>query len=92
MWIGDGPGSIDPAKEVTAAKERIALGISTRAAESILHDGVDWRVKHKQLVEEEERRREDGLTASPAATAMPEPVETNETEDPEDDTEDPKGG
>lgn len=92
MWIGDGPGSIDPAKEVTAAKERIALGISTRAAESILHDGVDWRVKHKQLVEEEERRREDGLAASPAATAMPEPVEPNETEDPEDDTEDPKDG
>lgn len=92
MWIGDGPGSIDPAKEVTAAKERIALGISTRAAESILHDGVDWRVKHKQLVEEEERRREDGLTASPAAAAMPEPVEPNETEDPEDDTEDSKDG
>lgn len=79
MWIGDGPGSIDPAKEVVAAKERIALGISTRAAESILHDGVDWRAKHKQLVEEEERRREDGLTL-PLAPDMPEPVEPNEPE------------
>jgi hypothetical protein len=74
VWVGDGPGSIDPQKEVSAAGERIALGISTRAAESILHDGVDWRIKHKQLVEEEERRREDGLTpAVPGAAAPEEP-------------------
>lgn len=70
VWVGDGPGSIDPQKEVSAAGERIALGISTRAAESILHDGVDWRVKHKQLVEEEERRREDGLAAPIAEPAV----------------------
>jgi lambda family phage portal protein len=28
-WIGDGPGSIDPEKEVKAAKARVDLGIST---------------------------------------------------------------
>lgn len=66
-WVGDGPGSIDPAKEVAAAKERVDLGISTIAAESILHDGVDWRVKHKQRVVEQTARRTDGLDEDPAA-------------------------
>lgn len=84
-WVGDGPGSIDPQKEVVAAKERIALGISTRAAESILHDGVDWRVKHKQLVEEEERRREDGLTVPPPALPMPAAVDPEKDDKTEDD-------
>ena len=60
-WIGDGPGSIDPVKEVDAAEKRVALGISTRSAESILHDGGDWRAKHKQLAVEEAARRADGL-------------------------------
>lgn len=85
VWVGDGPGSIDPQKEVTAAGERIALGISTRAAESILHDGVDWRVKHKQLVEEEERRREDGLSV-PLVASAPQVVEDEDAKnEPEED-------
>ena len=68
LWIGDGPGSIDPSKEVTAAGDRIALGISTRAAESILHDGVDWRSKNKQLAIEERERKEAGLGVLPSPT------------------------
>jgi hypothetical protein len=88
VWTGDGPGSIDPAKEVVAAKERIALGISTRAAESILHDGIDWRVKHKQLVEEEERRREDGLTVLPPAE--PASVAVDNEKDDKNEDEPPK--
>lgn len=82
-WIGDGPGSIDPVKEVDAAEKRIAIGISTRAAESILHDGGDWRAKHKQLAIEEAARREDGLGQQAPATAI-EPDE----DDAEDKTED----
>jgi lambda family phage portal protein len=74
-WIGDGPGSVDPQKEVGAAKERIELGISTRAAESILHDGGDWRAKHKQLVEENKARQRDGLGAVAPAAAPAEPDE-----------------
>lgn len=68
-WIGDGPGSIDPHREVTAAAARIELGISTRAAESILHDGVDWRVKHRQLVTENDARKTDGLDENAAENA-----------------------
>jgi lambda family phage portal protein len=80
-WVGDGPGSIDPVKEVLAAKERVALGISTRANESIMYDGVDWDDKHRQLVKEETARLRDGLTVqTPAPTAPAEPLDT--TDDP----------
>ncbi len=75
VWIGDGPGSIDPEKEVRAAKERVGLGISTLQAESILHDGIDWETKHAQTVREAKAREEAGLlvpgAAAPAPTAEP---------------------
>lgn len=83
VWTGDGPGSIDPMKEVDAAEKRVELGTSTLAAESILHDGVDWETKHKQRVREVTARRAVGLekdgaagisagaTASPAARTYP---------------------
>jgi lambda family phage portal protein len=71
QWVGDGPGSIDPKAEVEAAKERVALGISTLQAESILHNGVDWETKHAQTVREAAARREAKLMvpgdATPAA-------------------------
>jgi lambda family phage portal protein len=72
VWTGDGPGSIDPMKEVGAAKERIAQGISTIAAESILHDGIDWETKHRQRVRENEARNAAGLNEGQAAPP-PEP-------------------
>jgi lambda family phage portal protein len=65
IWTGDGPGSIDPAKEVAAAKERVALGISTKQAESILHDGVDWEQKHEQRVKETNAEKRDGIYILP---------------------------
>lgn len=70
-WVGDGPGSIDPLKEVDAAGRRIELGISTIAAESILHDGGDWEMKHRQRVKEEDARRAAGLGAAPATQRVP---------------------
>ncbi len=82
-WVGDGPGSIDPVKEVDAAEKRIALGISTISAESILHDGVDWRAKHKQRAIEVAARREDGVTES-----APEPPDEPKDDTPEDKKED----
>lgn len=75
VWIGDGPGSIDPEKEVNAAEKRVNMGISTVAAESLLHDGVDWRVKHKQRAVEVKARKEDGLDAPDQTTATAPPVE-----------------
>jgi lambda family phage portal protein len=82
-WIGDGPGSIDPEKEVKAAKLRIELGTSTIAAESILSDGVDWRVKHRQRVIENNARVADGLAGDQSAAATESaPDDTGEDDSP----------
>lgn len=62
-WVGDSPGSLDPYKEVQAAKARIEEEISTRADESILHDGKPWEIKHRQRAKEERLRRADGTVA-----------------------------
>lgn len=68
IWTGDGPGSIDPAKEVDAAQKRVDLGISTKQAESILHDGVDWEQKHEQRVKEINAEKKDGIYIPPAGS------------------------
>jgi lambda family phage portal protein len=70
IWTGDGPGSIDPSKEVTAAKMRVELGISTKQAESILHDGVDWEQKHEQRVKEINAEKRDGIYVPPAGSPI----------------------
>lgn len=82
-WIGDGPGSIDPNKEVDAAEKRINIGISTIAAESLLHDGVDWRVKHKQRTLEVQERKESGL-GQEKESAVQDPQEAPDAADKED--------
>lgn len=83
MWTGDGPGSVDPVKEVTAAKERVAMGISTLQAESILHDGQDWEGKERQRAKEVEiQTRNRTLPTPPAAAAAP--PATNEPAKPND--------
>lgn len=86
VWTGDGPGSLDPVKEIAAAKERVALGISTKQAESILHDGVDWATKHKQRVKETNAEKRDGIFVAPAgspavSTAPPDDPASNDDDD-----------
>lgn len=66
-WVGDGMGTIDPLKDVQAAEKRINLGISTVAAESLLHDGQSWEDKHRQRTREHAARKEAGLIESPPA-------------------------
>jgi len=87
VWTGDGPGSIDPLKEVNAAEKRIGLGISTKEAESIAYDGVPWRAKHAQRVKEVEAEKRDGIytpppgspaAAAPAAKPAPQPDDEDE--------------
>lgn len=62
-WTGDGPGAIDPLKEVNAAKERVNMGLTTLAEEIIAYDGGDWKEKHQESVRITEDRIEDGLQA-----------------------------
>jgi lambda family phage portal protein len=77
IWTGDGPGSIDPSKEVDAAQKRVDLGISTKQAESILHDGIDWQAKHEQRVREINAEKAAGIYFPPAGTPVtPQPAPT----------------
>jgi lambda family phage portal protein len=74
QWVGDGPGSIDPEKEVNAAILRIDTGISTLSSESILYDGQDWESKNRQRQRETQARRDAGLELPPqAAPSKPNP-------------------
>jgi len=73
IWTGDGPGSIDPGKEVDAAQKRVDLGISTKQAESIAFDGVDWQQKHDQRVKEINAEKRDGIYVLPAGSPAPLP-------------------
>lgn len=79
IWTGDGPGSIDPEKEVKAAAKRVELGISTKQAESIAFDGIDWQQKHEQRVKEINAEKADGIyvppPGSPAGAGTAPPME-----------------
>lgn len=81
IWTGDGPGSIDPVKEITAAKMRVDLGISTKQAESIAYDGVDWDQKHEQRVKEINAEKADGIYIPPAGSPAA-PVDAPEEDQP----------
>lgn len=61
VWVGDGPGAIDPLKEVQAAEKRVHNGISTLDHESVMFDGVDFETKHRQRTKEQRMRKEAGL-------------------------------
>jgi lambda family phage portal protein len=71
-WSGDGPGAIDPLKEIQAAKERMDAGVSTLAEEVVAWDGGDWHQKHRQRTREVAERVEGGLQPPVSAPgAMP---------------------
>lgn len=74
VWTGDGPGSIDPEKEVKAAQKRVDLGISTKQAESIAFDGIDWQTKHSQRVKETNAEKADGIWLPPAPRRVVPPL------------------
>ena len=80
MWIGDGPGSIDPEKEARAARERIDLTISTHEAESLLYDGGKHRLKVRKLLREQRLMRGLVRQALPGAPA-PQPPAQDTTDD-----------
>ncbi|MDO8778095.1 MAG: phage portal protein, partial [Burkholderiaceae bacterium] len=89
IWTGDGPGSVDPVKEVAAAEKRVAMGISTLQAESILHDGQDWEAKHRQRAKEVAMQQRDGTAPAALPGAMPAPAApaAPDADLPDDDTE-----
>lgn len=61
VWSGDGPGALDPTKEVDAVEKRLRVGLTTLAEEVVAYDGGDWKTKHSQRIREVEARREAKL-------------------------------
>lgn len=70
-WIGDAEGSINPKDDAAAARERIDIGVSTLADESLRYDGKDWWQKHRQRAREKSMRVGAGLEPSLVQTAAP---------------------
>lgn len=78
QWTGDGPGSIDPLKEVNAAEKRMDLTLTTLADETMAYDGGDYRKRIAQRGRELRLKREAGLvpvaqvqTSAPSAPEEP---------------------
>lgn len=78
-WVGDAPGSLNPLDEASAAEKRIQIGISSRAKESIAHDGSNWEDNHNQQVLEHQARERDGLTPPPPAAVAPPPPDAGQS-------------
>lgn len=77
IWQGDAPSSLDPVKEIEAAKRRIDLRISTRTEERSRLIGGDWERAVPQMEREENLLRDKGLllvAPDPAALVVA-PVE-----------------
>ena len=69
-WQGDGPGSIDPAKEVAAVKERLAINLTTLQTETAAYDGRDWEANVVQAGRERAKRKETGVLQEAPAPAV----------------------
>jgi lambda family phage portal protein len=79
-WIGDAPGSIDPLKEATAARERCDLGISDKAAETVAYSGRNWEDVHAERVRIKQAEERDGLSTPPRAAPEPPPPDGEDEE------------
>lgn len=60
-WHGPSPGQLDPLKEVNAAKVRVEQGFSTRSREAAGLTGSDYESNVRQLAEEAQLRKANGL-------------------------------
>jgi len=73
-WIGPARGQIDQKKEIDAAAQRVAEGVSTLSEETAALTGGDWSKKHRQRVKEVRKRVEDGLQPDPSAATKQAPA------------------
>ena len=60
-WYGETQSQLDPLKEIRAAAERVALGVSTVATESRAINGSDWEDNFKQLALEKTMKEALGI-------------------------------
>jgi lambda family phage portal protein len=67
QWTGPPQGQIDPESEISAAAQRINLGVSTLAEVTAELTGGDWELKNKQRAKERRLRIEAGLDSEEIA-------------------------
>ena len=60
-WGGDGPGQLDPKKEIEATQARLDANLTTLAQEKADYDGGDWEATLEQAGRERDMRRRFGL-------------------------------
>ncbi|TAK45250.1 MAG: phage portal protein [Betaproteobacteria bacterium] len=94
-WHGDGPGSIDPAKEATAVEKRLQIHLSTLDQEIAEYSGGDAESTLEQAGREKAMREKHGLE-SPAPTAAgqgarPAGDDADKADDGEEDAAPPRG-
>lgn len=63
-WFGDAAGQLDPLKEINAASQRVALGVSTREREAQELTGMRFSDIVAEQGREKQMMDEAGLTAS----------------------------
>lgn len=67
-WYGETQSQLDPLKEIRAAAERVALGVSTVATESRAINGSDWEDNFKQQALEKNMKKELGIDVSESSS------------------------
>jgi lambda family phage portal protein len=72
-WVGDGPGSLDPKKEIDAAEVRLRLGVTDLDEECLAFTGQTYMEKHSRIVKIANLRAEAGLLVSGGVPPTPEP-------------------
>lgn len=90
VWDGDAFGLLDPKREAEGKEVLIRAGLTNRHIEARKTSGQDWEEVHDGLAEEEEKRREDGLSpelSTPSTEDDDEPDPDDDEPDTEDDTE-----
>jgi len=92
QWHGDGPGSIDPLKEVNAVEKRLNIGLRTLDQEIAEDSGSDFDTVTAQRAQERAVLAKAGLlpVAQPAAPGGAPAAPAADPADPETDT-DPDG-
>jgi len=60
-WTGPAKGQIDEKKEIEAAKERVAMTVSTLSEETAAITGGDWEQKFPQVIKERGMLKDAGI-------------------------------
>lgn len=66
-WIGPSPGQINPTDEVSAAENRLSLGLSTRSEETAALTGGDFERNIRQIKKELAMIKDAGLSSGGVA-------------------------